>query len=592
MRVAIVGASGNVGTAVLRELAQTTEVSSVLGIARRLPDTSVEPYNTCDWAAIDIAAATTAATAIRQLEAAFRGVDVVIHLAWLVQPNTERDLLRRVNVEGTARVAQAAARAGVRHLVAASSVAAYSPDTEDTPRDESWATNGIQTSHYSTDKAAQERVLDEFETTHPEVQVTRMRTALVFWADAGAEIQRYFLGTWVPVQALRFGRLPVLPLPAGLRGVQAVHGEDAARAYVAAVLKGVPGAFNICADDILRPNDLAEIVDHGRHVEIPADAMRSMLATAHKMGAIAADEGWLDMAMTVPMMSNQKAKTELGWQPRYSAAEAVKSVLDGMIEGRGTDSVPMRPRQVGGMSFPSTDRVTAGGGGRGERSGDPRKPWRNPEVDDRPVVSDQIASDLLGLYLSDHLTGATAGAQRIKRMADAYIDTPVYAKLSELAIMIPGERQMLKEIIRDLRLAQRPHRQGAAFLAERAGRLKLNQRLFSRSPMSLVLETELMRSAVMGKKGVWQTLRDNAEHLGLNEDFVDELVVSADKQAAILDEVHQYARGRAFRQDLETFQPYLTDEADEESEEVDPDDELVDIWGEDSFPASDPPGNY
>ena len=236
--------------------------------------------------------------------------------------------------------------------------------------------------------------------------------------------------------------------------------------------------------------------------------------------------------------------------------------------------------------------MTAGGGGRGERSGDPRKPWRNPEVDDRPVVSDQIASDLLGLYLSDHLTGATAGAQRIKRMADAYIDTPVYAKLSELAIMIPGERQMLKEIIRDLRLAQRPHRQGAAFLAERAGRLKLNQRLFSRSPMSLVLETELMRSAVMGKKGVWQTLGDNAEHLGLNEDFFDELAASADKQAAILDEVHQYARGRAFRADLETFQPYLTDEAEEEVDEVDPEDELVDTWGEDSFPASDPPGNY
>ena len=101
-----------------------------------------------------------------------------------------------------------------------------------------------------------------------------------------------------------------------------------------------------------------------------------------------------------------------------------------------------------------------------------------------------------------------------------------------------------------------------------------------------------MRSAVLGKKGVWQTLRDNSEHLGLNEDFFDELVASADKQAAVLDQVHQYARGWAFREDLETFQPYLTDEADEESEEVDPEDELVDTWGEDSFPASDPPANY
>lgn len=591
MRVAIVGASGNVGTAVLRELARTPEVTSVLGIARRLPDTSVEPYNSCEWAAVDIAAASTAAQAIRQLVAAFSGVDVVIHLAWLIQPNSKRELLRRVNVEGTARVAQAAAEAGVRHLVVASSVAAYSADDAVEPRDESWPTDGIKTSHYSVDKAAQERVLDEFQTIHPEVMVTRMRTALVFQADAGVEIQRYFLGSWVPVQALGFGRLPALPLPAGLRGVQAVHGEDAARAYAAAVLKGLPGAFNICADDILRPDDLAEIVDHGRRVDVPADALRSILATAHRLGLITADEGWLDMAMTVPMMSNLKAKNELDWQPHYSAADAVRSVLEGMIEGRGTDSVPMRPRDLTGMSFPATERASAGGG-RGERSGDPRKPWRRPEVDGRPVVADEIAQELLGLYLSDHLTGATAGSERIKRMAAAYIDTPVYAQLSELATMIPGEREMLKEIIRDLGLRQRPYRQGAAWLGERAGRLKLNQRLFSRSPMSMVLETELMRSAVLGKKGVWQTLRDNSEHLGLNEDFFDELVASADKQAAVLDQVHQYARGRAFREDLETFQPYLTDEADEESEEVDPEDELVDTWGEDSFPASDPPANY
>lgn len=127
MRVAVVGATGNAGTAVLEALHNTPEVDSILGIARRMPNDAIAPYAGCDWTSIDIAAASSAEQAESQLAEAFQGVDAVIHLAWLIQPNTERELLRRVNVEGTRRVANAAAAAGVSHLVVASSVGAYSP---------------------------------------------------------------------------------------------------------------------------------------------------------------------------------------------------------------------------------------------------------------------------------------------------------------------------------------------------------------------------------------------------------------------------------------------------------------------------------
>ena len=162
MRVAIVGATGNTGTAVLEALAATPEVTEVVGIARRMPDTTVAPYDGCDWRSIDVAAASPEGEAIARLADAFEGADAVIHLAWLIQPNTERELLRRVNVDGTRRVTEAVARAGVPHLVVASSVGAYSPDDTDdeaTRRDESWPTGGVRTSHYSVDKAAQEQVL-------------------------------------------------------------------------------------------------------------------------------------------------------------------------------------------------------------------------------------------------------------------------------------------------------------------------------------------------------------------------------------------------------------------------------------------------
>ena len=73
--------------------------------------------------------------------------------------------------------------------------------------------------------------------------------------------------------------------------------------------------------------------------------------------------------------------------------------------------------------------------------------------------------------------------------------------------------------------------------------------------MTMVLETELLRSAVLGKRGGWQTLADNAEDLGLDAETFHELAEQALHQHERLDEVHAYARRRAFRVDLETHTP-------------------------------------
>lgn len=90
-------------------------------------------------------------------------------------------------------------------------------------------------------------------------------------------------------------------------------------------------------------------------------------------------------------------------------------------------------------------------------------------------------------------------------------------------------------------------------MGEHVGRLKSNGRAFSRSPMTMVLEVELMRSAVAGKRGAWQTLADNADHLGLDPEVFRELTETARRQHEALDEVHAYARRRAFREDGDAF---------------------------------------
>lgn len=620
MRVAVVGATGNVGTAVLDALADTPEIAEVVGIARRMPDTSSPPYDGCTWESIDIAAASAEGEALTRLTDAFAGVDAVVHLAWLIQPNSDRDLLRRVNVDGTRRVAEAAALAGVPHLVVASSVGAYSPDDTDdgsVRRDEQWPTAGIPTSHYSVDKAAQEQVLDEFSAEHPDIVVTRLRTALVFGGRAASEIQRYFLGSWMPLELLGSGRLPFLPVPRGLRGVQAVHADDVGRAYAAAVVARVAGAFNVCADDTMGLRDLADVLDHGRYVEVPAPLLRTGLGLGHRVGLVAADQGWLDMAVAVPLMDSSRAKADLGWSPRVSAEDALRDLLTGFAAGTGTDSVPLRARE------PAV-----------------------PVPDDAAVPTD--SRHLLGIYLDDHLTGATAGAQRIARMAEDFIDTPFYAPLSELALEIEHERARLAALIDALDLPRRPLQQAVSWVGERVGRLKGNGALVSRSPLTPLLETELMRSAIIGKLGLWQTLTDNAEAWELDPEVFADLTDQAHAQLATLDAVHADLRTRALRTNRSVFDhgstgsPVRAEASEERKRKMthdptatepstpttptpdgeqpvrapepttipqaarhdqaerpgtaeskhDHDDALADEWGRESFPSSDPPGHY
>lgn len=267
MRVAVIGASGNVGSAVLRALAAEPAVTSVLGVARRLPDRSAPPFDAADWLSLDLAAEDEA-DVVDRLATALAGADAVVHLAWAIQPNTERDYMRRLNVGGTRRVADAAVRAGVRHLVVASSwgCTPRCRTTSRAPRTRPGRASAPPTTAWT--RQPRSGCSTSLEAEHPEITVTRMRTALIFQADAGAEIARYFLGPFVPLGLLRPGVLPVLPLPGHLR-LQVVHADDAGRAYATVVAQRAGGAFNVAAADTLWPVDLARILDHGHIVPVP-----------------------------------------------------------------------------------------------------------------------------------------------------------------------------------------------------------------------------------------------------------------------------------------------------------------------------------
>jgi len=350
MRIVVVGASGNVGTSVLRALADEPSVDSVVGLARRMPRTS---FAKTDWAKADVASS--------ELEPHFRGADAVIHLAWLIQPGRDVATCRATNVEGSARVFHAVAAARVPALVYASSVGAYSPGPKDRRVDESWPTGGIETSFYSRHKAEVERLLDRFEREAPEVRVARLRPGLIFKREAASGVRRLFAGPFLPSPLVRPGLIPLVPRSERLC-FQAVHSHDAGEAYRLAALSGARGAFNVAAEPVLDSDALAAALG-ARPVPIHPGLLRAGAALSYQLRLQPSEPGWLDMGLGVPLMDVSRARGELGWEPRRTGAEALRELLEGISQGAGIDTPPLSPGSGGPLRV---REVLTGVGRRGD----------------------------------------------------------------------------------------------------------------------------------------------------------------------------------------------------------------------------------
>jgi nucleoside-diphosphate-sugar epimerase len=341
MRIVITGASGNAGTALLRRLRREPGLE-LAGVVRR-PPRPEEPYD-IRWHTADLADPASRG----QLAEVFRGADVVVHLAWQLQPTHDQDLLHRVNVGGARAVLDAVLAAGVPALVVASSVGVYAPGPKHRFVDESWPATGVEASSYSRHKVAVEAMLDEAEAAHPGLRVVRLRPGLIFQREAGREIARYFAGAFAPVRLLRFGRIPLVPGHHRLR-LQAVHADDVADAYARVILGDARGAFNIAAGPVLTPQGVAARY-HGRVVPVPGAALRAAAALSWKARLQPIDAGWVRLALAAPLLDTGRAERELGWAPAVRADTALAELIDGMARDAHAASPPMAG--AAGFRFP------------------------------------------------------------------------------------------------------------------------------------------------------------------------------------------------------------------------------------------------
>ncbi|MGW5779608.1 NAD-dependent epimerase/dehydratase family protein [Streptomyces sp. NPDC003863] len=338
-RVVVTGATGNVGTSLVRLLAREPGVGSVLGIARRRPGLDLPGV---EWAELDLSQEGDEPRLAQYVADA----DAVVHLAWRFGPTHDPVETWRTNVLGSVRVFDAVAAARVPVLVYASSVGAYSPGPEGgAPVSESWPTHGWPGAAYTREKAYLERVLDTFERDHPLTRVVRMRPAFLFKEESASGQRRIFAGRFFPGQLMRPELLPLLPEFQGLR-FQVLHTEDAADAYRRALLHDVRGAFNLAAEPVIDGPTLGGLLN-AKPVKVPAGAVRGALSAAWRLRLVPASPGLFDALRHLPLLATERARRELGWEPASSSLDALEAFLRGVRAGAGDDTAPLAGHRIG-----------------------------------------------------------------------------------------------------------------------------------------------------------------------------------------------------------------------------------------------------
>jgi nucleoside-diphosphate-sugar epimerase len=188
--------------------------------------------------------------------------------------------------------------------------------------------------------------LDAFERSHPDIRVVRLRPGFIFKRESASEQRRLFIGPLLPNQLVRPGLVPIVPDLPGLR-FQAVHTADIGEAYRLAALRNVRGPFNIAADPVVDAKLLADIFG-ARVVTVPRWPVRAAAWLAWQLHLVPASPYLLDAFLRLPIMDTNRARTELGWSPRYSSREALEEFLGGLRDGAGMSTPPLTRKVPGG----------------------------------------------------------------------------------------------------------------------------------------------------------------------------------------------------------------------------------------------------
>jgi nucleoside-diphosphate-sugar epimerase len=326
LTVAVTGPTGTFGSGLIPLLQDDDRIDRIIGIARRPFDPAERGWAKMEYRQGDV----------RDPEAlaeAFRGADVVVHLAFMITGSTSREMIRAINVDGTLNAFRAAADAGARRFVYASSVAAYGFHADNPERiTEDWPVRPASRLFYAQEKAELEHLLREEAEDSPDLALYLLRPPIVLGPDAvGAK--DVLPGPLAPLGRRLFGRPRRLPVPVPLLApehpMQFIHEDDVGRALqLCVVAAGPPGAYNIAGEGVLTVADVAR--EFGAlPIRVPAAPAQAAARAMARLPFLPPAAEWVEAFSRPAIMDTTRARELLGWHPRYTGLEALRATLDG-----------------------------------------------------------------------------------------------------------------------------------------------------------------------------------------------------------------------------------------------------------------------
>lgn len=322
--VAVTGPTGEIGRAFIRALEKEDSVTRIIGMARRPVDPGALGWKKTEFMEGDI-------TDRSSVDILVKDADVVVHLAFVVFTSDEYD--RKVNIEGSRNVFEAAIETGSKWLIYTSSVAAYGfHDDNPIPLTEDVQARGTPEHGYSDQKAQVEKLLTNL-TRGRDTDVYVFRPCIVAGPTALALIENIpfvQIGEKIP-KAVRkaMGAMPLLrPLiPDPGIPFQLVHEDDVATAMVAATLgKGSPGIYNLAGEGDITTSDIARALGW-YSVPIPEIAVDATVSIVSKIPLLPTKASWINALRVPVLMDTTKARSELGWEPKFDVLETLAQTV-------------------------------------------------------------------------------------------------------------------------------------------------------------------------------------------------------------------------------------------------------------------------
>jgi UDP-glucose 4-epimerase len=308
MRYVITGGSGYIGSRLV-DLLERREDTEKIVICDVAPPKGYRPHT--EFEKVDV----RDREAVRAVLDRVRP-DVLVHLAFILNPSHDEEFAYNVDVNGTHNVLEAASAAGTRQVLVTTSGVAYGafadnsvPLTEDDP------VRGVAGFSYARDKTESDRLCQLWALNHPDRLMTIVRPCIVF----GPNVDNYLVRLWTKQPfAVDVGTID--------SDIQFVHEDDVVEAITALLLGRHAGAYNVAGDGLMTNRECAELIET-KIRKMPLGLYRRLARVMWKLHQSEVPPGGIEFAVHSWLLSNEKLKRTTGWSPRYSSRETFEITM-------------------------------------------------------------------------------------------------------------------------------------------------------------------------------------------------------------------------------------------------------------------------